>query len=95
MEEIKEEGRPYWVQAKKELFSIQNYIDLAEKGLVKKNDVIAEFNNTIGKVIGKSNSFDDVKKRVENSGDAYVEFVFNKACADIANRRAAEAAYKK
>ncbi len=92
--EIEEEAKPVYIETFKTVHEITTYVEMAEKGEVNKNEVIAMYNEKLGPGMGKLSTLSQIKKRLDTSGDAYIEFKFKKACAEIALSKAAEQKFK-
>ena len=90
LKQIQLEAKPVYVKAKTEISELRNLVDLAKKGLINKNSVVNKFNELVGPIMGIQSSFNAIDKRLKNAGDAYVDFMFKKELARIANKRAAE-----
>ena len=91
--EIEEEAKPVYVEAYKTILTLRSYIRLADSGRIKRSDVVREYNSAVAGTMGHLSNFKKVKQRIDDDGDAYAEFMFKKACAEIAARRAAEAKF--
>jgi hypothetical protein len=69
-------------------------VKLAKEGLISKNEVLKEYNDTMGKTTGKLTDFDQVEKKIVDHGAAFIHLMFLKAEATNAYALAAEAARK-
>lgn len=67
-------------------------VDLAKKGFIDKNEVIKEYNNTIGKTTGQVKTLDGVEQSLVKNGDAYIKMMLYKAAAQTALSQAADKA---
>jgi len=92
-EEIALQAKPVYVKATALVMELRQDIELAKKGTVKKSDVVNHYNETVGVVMGQQTSFEDVVKRLKESGDAYPKYLFLKEEARIAYLKSAEAKY--
>ena len=89
---VEDEARESYARAKENIRVLKESIARADSGLQQKAAVINQYNTTVGAVLGDLTSYSAVKKRIEEGGDAYIEFVYKKAVAEIAMRKAAAAA---
>lgn len=69
-------------------------IDLARKGLLDKNEVLKQYNDTIGKTTGKVTDLDQAEQALTKNADAYIKFTLLKAAANIALEGAAKKAFE-
>ena len=92
--EIEEEAKPVYIETFKTVHEIKTYVEMAEKGEVNKSEVIAMYNEKLAPGMGKLTTLSQIKKRLDTAGDAYIEFKFKKACAEIALSKAAEQKFK-
>lgn len=65
-------------------------IDLAKKGFLDKDQVINQYNETIGKTTGLVSSLDEAEKELTANGDAYIRMTLYKAAANLALEDAAK-----
>lgn len=65
-------------------------IDLAKKGFLDKNQVVEQYNKTIGKTTGLVSSLDEAEKEITKNGDAYIKMTLYKAAANLALEEAAK-----
>lgn len=93
-QQIAEEAKPAYVDAWTKIAKIKQYINLADSGKMQKKDAVYLYNSTVGSTMGKLSSFSAVKTRIDTAGDAYVDYVYKKAQADIALQHAAEKNYQ-
>ena len=91
--EIALEAKPVFIKATAQILELRNDVELAKKGLLKKSDVIKQFNETVGPVMGNQKTFEGVEKRLKESGDSYPEYLFLKEEARLSYLKAAEAKY--
>lgn len=66
-------------------------IDLARQGLRDKNEVIDQYNKSIGETTGQVASLDEAEKALVKNGQAYIRLTLLKAAANLANEEAAQA----
>jgi hypothetical protein len=69
-------------------------IDLAKKGILNKDEVLKEYNSTIGKTTGKVNSLDEAEQALVKNGKAYVDMLLYQAAANVALDNAAKKAFE-
>ena len=74
----------------KEVESLRINIDLAKKGFIDKEEVVKQYNNTIGHTIGKVNTLDEVEQQFVKNGNAYIQMTLLKAAANISLDKAAQ-----
>ena len=84
---VKDEARESYARAEKNIRDLKEAIARADSGLQKKAEVIDQYNTTVGAVLGDLTSYGAVKQRIEEGGDAYIDFVYKKAVAEIAMRK--------
>ena len=65
-------------------------IDLAKKGFLDKNQVVKQYNETIGKTTGLVDNLDQAEKMLVRNGDAYIKMTLYKAAANLALEEAAK-----
>ncbi|MBV8388367.1 MAG: hypothetical protein JO080_01055 [Mucilaginibacter sp.] len=69
-------------------------VGLAKQGFLDKKQVLQEYNDTLGKTMGKAANLDEVETRMVKNGDAYVKMTLYKAAAQLALQDAAKKAYE-
>lgn len=69
-------------------------IGLAKDGFLSKEQVVKQYNETIGKTTGLVSSLDEAERELVKNGDAYIKMTLYKAAAQIALEKAAENALK-
>jgi hypothetical protein len=69
-------------------------IDLAKKGFLNKDEVLKEYNSTIGKTTGQVNSLDEAEQALVKNGKAYVDMLLYQAAANVALQNAAKKAFE-
>jgi len=67
-------------------------IDLAKQGFLNKNEVLKQYNETIGQTTGQVTSLDEAELALVKNGDAYIKMSLYKAAAQIALGEAAKKA---
>jgi hypothetical protein len=65
-------------------------IGLAKKGFLDKDQVVKQYNETIGKTTGLVTSLDEAEKEITKNGDAYIKMTLYKAAANIALEEASK-----
>jgi hypothetical protein len=80
--------------AVKNVNELTTNIDLAKKGIISKESVVNQYNETIGKTTGLVTSLDEAEKELTKNGDAYVKMTLYKAAANLALEEAAKATLK-
>ena len=87
--EIETEAKPAYIEAYEAVQDMKDKIRLSEQGLIRRSDVIDDFNQTLGREMGRLSSLSQIKERLDTAGDAYIQFKFKKACANVAMEKAA------
>lgn len=67
-------------------------IDLAKQGLISKEGVLKQYNESIGKTTGQVHSLDEAEQALTRNGEAYVKMMLYKAAANLALEDAAKKA---
>jgi hypothetical protein len=65
-------------------------LDLAKKGMVDKEAVVKQYNETIGKTAGQVSNLDDVEKGMIANADNYIKMTLYKAAANLQLAEAAK-----
>lgn len=78
------------VQAIANVNQLREDIQLAKEGFLDKNDVVKEYNQTIGKTAGEVLSLDEAEKELNKNADAYIKFTLYKAAANYAFEESAK-----
>ncbi len=85
-----------YTEAVSNIAQLTENIDLAKKGFIKKDEVVKQYNETIGKTTGFVTDLDGAERAILKSGDAYIKMTLLKASAQLelqkATKLAAEAA---
>ena len=92
--EIEEEAKPVYVKAYTQIAELRSDVNLVKQNLLTKKEVVQHYNETVGGTMGHLSTFEAVDKRLIKAGDEYVQFMFKKECARIANEKAAEAKFE-
>jgi hypothetical protein len=69
-------------------------VSLAKQGFLDKGAVLKEYNESIGKTIGKVNDLDSAEQALVNNGGKYLQLMLLKAKAEFAFKKAAEQSYE-
>jgi hypothetical protein len=75
------------------LSDLTTKISLAKQGFLDKGSVLKEYNESIGKTIGKVNDLDSAEQALVNNGGKYLQLMLLKAKAEFAFKKAAEQSY--
>lgn len=81
-------------QAVKDVSELRINIDLAKQGLIDKEKIVKQYNESIGKVTGEVKNLDEAEQALVKNGDAYIQMMLLKAAANLALEDAAKAAYE-
>ncbi|MGK3946608.1 hypothetical protein ABK046_50645, partial [Streptomyces caeruleatus] len=65
-------------------------VNLAKEGFASKDQVVKEFNNTIGKTIGFVKSVEEAEALLIAKGPAYIQMMTLKAAANYATAQSGE-----
>jgi len=76
------------------LYRLRIEVDLAKKGFADKNEVVKDFNETLGKTIGQEQTLLGVEKSLIENAEDFITFTLLKAQATAALNLAAEEAIK-
>lgn len=77
-------------QAVTDVNELRINIDLAKQGFLDKTDVLNQYNETLGKTLGKVSNLDEAEKMLVKNGDAYIKMTLLKAAANLALDNAAK-----
>lgn len=69
-------------------------VDLARRGLLKKDDVVKQYNESMGKTTGTVKALDEVEQQLVKNGPAYIRMQLYKAAAQLALEEAAKSSLK-
>jgi hypothetical protein len=67
-------------------------LGLAKDGMISKNEVVKEYNDTMGKTVGKVKTLAEVEDRLIKDGPDYIKMMMLKAAATTALKEAADKA---
>lgn len=59
-------------------------VDLAKKGFLSKKEVLQQYNDTLGKTMGRVNGLTNVESKITQNGNAYIKMTLLKASAEAA-----------
>lgn len=79
-----------YTEAVKNVQELTINIDLAKQGFLSKEQVLKQYNDTIGKTTGQVNTLDEAERQLVKNGPAYVQMMLYKAAAQIALEQAAK-----
>ncbi len=79
-----------FVQAKKEMATLSNAINQAKLGIISKNDALKQYNESLGKVTGSTNSLEVAERLMAENADKYVQVQALKAQANFLLQQSAE-----
>lgn len=65
-------------------------VDLAKKGFLSKDEVVKEYNKTLGKTTGEVKSIEEAEQMLINKGPAYIKSMALKAAANFAFAKSGE-----
>lgn len=91
---ILEEAKPEYIKAYVEVNDLKSKISLADSGLLSKKQVLNYYNQGLGQTIGRMNSFDEMKIRIDTSGEAYIKMRWYNEAARIASKKAGNANFE-
>ncbi|UXO94056.1 hypothetical protein Pan5_14 [Pseudanabaena phage Pan5] len=72
------------VEAAASVSELRINIDLAKQGLLDKDKVLKQYNESIGKTTGEVKSLDEAEQALVKNGDAYIKMMLLKAAAQTA-----------
>jgi len=93
MSKVVSEAKDEFVGAKKEIESLRINIDLAKQGILSKQQVIKQYNDSLGKAAGSVKTLEEAEASLIKNGDAYVQMTLQKAIANTAFVKQAEAEF--
>lgn len=79
---------PEYKKAVTDVSVVRKDIELAGKGTIKSGYVVKDYNDRLGRSLGKKQTLNDVKFRIDNAGDNYIKMVLSKQVARIATEEA-------
>lgn len=66
-------------------------IDLAKQGLLDKQEVLDQYNSTLGKATGEVKNLDEAEQNLVKNGDKYIEYLIKRVAAQKAAEKASQA----
>lgn len=87
-------GASDYSKAVQQLDELKINVDLARDGFLKKKDVLNQYNESLGKTMGKASSLAEVENKLTKDGPAYIKMTLYKAAAQLALQDAAKKAYE-
>lgn len=76
--------------AVKDIEELKINIKLAKDGMIDKEKVVKQYNESIGKTTGLVNSLDEAEKELVRNGDDYIQMMLYKAAATLALDKSAQ-----
>jgi hypothetical protein len=76
------------------LSDLTTKISLAKQGFLDKESVLKQYNESIGKTIGKVKDLDSAEQAIVDNGGKYLQLMLLKAKAEFAFKKAAEQSYE-
>lgn len=83
-----------YTSAVKSVNELRINIDLAKKGVISKEVVLKQYNESIGKTTGQISNLDQAEQALVKNADAYIKMTLYKAAAQIALEEAAKKAFE-
>lgn len=77
-------------EAVKDIEELKINIKLAKDGMIDKEKVVKQYNESIGKTTGLVNSLDEAEKELVRNGDDYIQMMLYKAAATLALDKSAQ-----
>lgn len=85
-------GSSDYSKAIKQYNELKINVDLAQKVFFNKKQTLDQYNETLGKSMGQVSNLNEVEKKLNKDGPAYIEMTLKKAAAQIALQNAADKA---
>lgn len=92
--EVIEQSKSAFTKATMEVSNMKIAIQQAKEGIIKKEEAVKLYNDTLGKTTGYVHSLDEAETATTKNGQAYIQFTLLKAAAQIALGKAAEKAFE-
>lgn len=92
--EIIEETKSKFSSAAANVAELKEQVALAKQGFIDKDQVVKQYNETMGKTVGTVKDLDQVEQQLTQNGEAYIRFTLLKAAAQVAYSKAAEQAFE-
>jgi len=78
--------------AVKNITELRTNIELAKNGFIDKDNVVKQYNETIGKTTGEVKTLEQAEKKLAENADDYIKMTLYKAAAQLALQEAAKKA---
>ncbi|TWR25730.1 hypothetical protein FPZ43_15705 [Mucilaginibacter pallidiroseus] len=85
-------GSTEYSGAIKQVNELKINVGLAKDGFLKKQDVLRQYNDTLGKTMGHADTLNEVEGKLLKNGPAYIKMTLYKATAQMALQEAAKKA---
>lgn len=92
--EIIEETKSKFSSAAANVAELKEQVILAKQGFLDKDQVVKQYNETMGKTVGTVKDLEQVEQELVQNGEAYIQFTLLKAAAQVAYGKAAEKAFE-
>jgi hypothetical protein len=92
--DIIEETKSKFSSAASNVAELKEQVLLAKQGFLDKDQVVKQYNETMGKTVGTVKDLEQVEKELVENGEAYIQFTLLKAAAQVAYGKAAEKAFE-
>lgn len=92
--EIIDETKSKFSSAAANVAELKEQVLLAKQGFLDKDQVVKQYNETMGKTVGTVKNLEQVEQELVQNGDAYIQFTLLKAAAQVAYGKAAEKAFE-
>src|SRR6185312_12249396 len=91
---VLEKSADSFAKATSEVSKLTQDVKLAKEGIISKDEVLKEYNDTMGKTTGHLKSLDELEAKLVADGPDYIKLLFLKAEATAAYALAGQAAQK-
>jgi hypothetical protein len=85
-------GNSDYSNAIEQINNLKINVGLAKQGLINKEEVLQQYNDTLGKTMGQASSLGQVESLLTKNGSAYIKMTLLKAAAQTALQNAAKKA---
>lgn len=92
---ILDEAKGKFESAAANVAELKEQVILAKQGFLDKDQVVKQYNETMGKTVGSVKSLDEAEQSIVNNGEAYIKFTLLKAAAQVAYGKAADQAFER
>lgn len=79
-------------EAVKNVHELTENVKLAKDGFINKNEVVKEYNDTLGKTMGAVKTLDEVEQKLVSGAQDYIKMMLYKAAAQTALKEASDKA---